>query len=339
MGVTLHHRAEAVVEVEQLVSVHVPHARALPALEVDRPGIAELVRRGDAADEAPRRALVEAPRALGALVQPFRLALGQLPDAGAVDLDVGGCGHGGGLLGRGTSDSRVSVGTASLAVGVAPPRDAVPRRRAAACEEEPLTRFGVTPITLTGDERERRRRPGRERARPPPHRRLQRLVGAERPRERRERAPPRGARDRALGLPRRRRPLRRDRVGARVAPTAPCDAGSTSSSTPSCPSRRRPSLRKRIIELEASVEARFSQHRGELDGRAVDDNEISQILRDSDDVEERREAWVASKTVGAARGGGRARARAAAQRGGPLARLPRLVRALGHDGRDGRGAS
>ena len=58
-------------------------------------------------------------------------------------------------------------------------------------------------------------------------------------------------------------------------------------------------LRTRIIELEASVEMRFSQHRGELAGRRVDDNEIKRILRDSDDVEERRAAWEASKTVGA----------------------------------------
>jgi len=58
-------------------------------------------------------------------------------------------------------------------------------------------------------------------------------------------------------------------------------------------------LRKRIIELEASVEARFSQHRGSIDGRSVDDNDIRRILRDSDDSEERRAAWVASKTVGA----------------------------------------
>jgi len=58
-------------------------------------------------------------------------------------------------------------------------------------------------------------------------------------------------------------------------------------------------LRKRIIELEASVETRFSQHRGEIDGRAVNNNEIRRILRDSNDGEERREAWLASKTVGA----------------------------------------
>jgi peptidyl-dipeptidase A len=59
-------------------------------------------------------------------------------------------------------------------------------------------------------------------------------------------------------------------------------------------------IRHRIVELEASVEARFAQHRGEVRGRLVDDNEIKRILRASDDVDERREAWEASKTVGAA---------------------------------------
>ena len=59
-------------------------------------------------------------------------------------------------------------------------------------------------------------------------------------------------------------------------------------------------IRHRIVELEASVESRFAQHRGEVDGRAVDDNEIKRILRESDDEAERRAAWEASKTVGAA---------------------------------------
>jgi peptidyl-dipeptidase A len=58
-------------------------------------------------------------------------------------------------------------------------------------------------------------------------------------------------------------------------------------------------LRSRIIGLEASVEMRFAQHRGDIEGRRVDDNEIKQILRESDDVGERRAAWEASKTVGA----------------------------------------
>jgi peptidyl-dipeptidase A len=59
------------------------------------------------------------------------------------------------------------------------------------------------------------------------------------------------------------------------------------------------SLRRRIVDLEADVEARFARHRGVVRDREVDDNEIKQVLRESDDAEERREAWEASKTVGA----------------------------------------
>jgi peptidyl-dipeptidase A len=58
-------------------------------------------------------------------------------------------------------------------------------------------------------------------------------------------------------------------------------------------------LRTRIVQLEAEVEATFNAFRGELDGRPVDDNEILKILRGSDDSEERRRAWEASKQVGA----------------------------------------
>jgi peptidyl-dipeptidase A len=60
------------------------------------------------------------------------------------------------------------------------------------------------------------------------------------------------------------------------------------------------SLREPIVELEAAVQARFSRHRGVVAGEEVEDVEIKRILRESDDVEERREAWEASKTVGAA---------------------------------------
>ena len=60
------------------------------------------------------------------------------------------------------------------------------------------------------------------------------------------------------------------------------------------------SLRARIVELEAAVETRFSRHRGIVGGREVDDNEIKRVLRESDDPAERREAWEASKTAGAA---------------------------------------
>ena len=58
-------------------------------------------------------------------------------------------------------------------------------------------------------------------------------------------------------------------------------------------------LRRRIVELEASVESRFVAHRGVVGGREVTDNEIKELLRTSDDPVERREAWAASKTVGA----------------------------------------
>ena len=59
-------------------------------------------------------------------------------------------------------------------------------------------------------------------------------------------------------------------------------------------------LRTRIIELEAAVDRVFSTHRGVVAGRRVDNNDILEILRDSDDGAERREAWEASKTIGAA---------------------------------------
>ena len=58
-------------------------------------------------------------------------------------------------------------------------------------------------------------------------------------------------------------------------------------------------LRARIVELESSVDMRFSRHRGVVRGAEVGDTEIKRILRQSDDPAERREAWEASKTVGA----------------------------------------
>ena len=58
-------------------------------------------------------------------------------------------------------------------------------------------------------------------------------------------------------------------------------------------------LRERIVELEASVAARYSRHRGVVGGEEVDDVAIKKTLRESDDPAQRREAWEASKTVGA----------------------------------------
>jgi peptidyl-dipeptidase A len=59
-------------------------------------------------------------------------------------------------------------------------------------------------------------------------------------------------------------------------------------------------LRRQLVELETKIESTFVNHRGEIDGRRVNDNDIEQVLVGSDDSEERRKAWAASKTVGAA---------------------------------------
>jgi peptidyl-dipeptidase A len=59
------------------------------------------------------------------------------------------------------------------------------------------------------------------------------------------------------------------------------------------------SMRRRLVELETAVEAKFTSFRGELDGSRVDDNAILEILRTSDDSDLRRRAWQASKQVGA----------------------------------------
>ena len=57
--------------------------------------------------------------------------------------------------------------------------------------------------------------------------------------------------------------------------------------------------RERIVSLSSSVESDFASFRPVLDGRKVSDNEIEEVLRSSDDNDERREAWEASKEVGA----------------------------------------
>ncbi|HEY7876132.1 MAG TPA: M2 family metallopeptidase, partial [Actinomycetota bacterium] len=56
--------------------------------------------------------------------------------------------------------------------------------------------------------------------------------------------------------------------------------------------------RARMVELSSSVEGDFAAFRPEVDGRRVNDNDILDILRDSDDDGRRREAWCASKEIG-----------------------------------------
>src|SRR5581483_7146499 len=93
MAVALDHRAEAVVEIDVLRPVDVPDARAPAVGQVDRPWVAVLVRRRDAARERPARPLVERARAGRPLVEPALLPLGQLRDAGSVELDGRALGH------------------------------------------------------------------------------------------------------------------------------------------------------------------------------------------------------------------------------------------------------
>jgi peptidyl-dipeptidase A len=57
-------------------------------------------------------------------------------------------------------------------------------------------------------------------------------------------------------------------------------------------------LRRDIVELETRVESVFNNFRGTINGDRVDDNSIAEILRSSDDADERRAAWEASKQIG-----------------------------------------
>lgn len=56
---------------------------------------------------------------------------------------------------------------------------------------------------------------------------------------------------------------------------------------------------ERMVQLEKKLESRFNNYRAELDGRRVGDNELREILHDSQDVALRRRAWEASKQIGA----------------------------------------
>jgi len=57
-------------------------------------------------------------------------------------------------------------------------------------------------------------------------------------------------------------------------------------------------VRRELVALETKVESTFNNFRGTIDGRRVDDNEILEVLRTSDDGPERRKAWEAAKSIG-----------------------------------------
>ena len=62
-------------------------------------------------------------------------------------------------------------------------------------------------------------------------------------------------------------------------------------------------LRSELVEVSTAVESTFANHRPEVDGRRLSENEIDEILRTSSDEQLRRRAWVASKEIGRAVGG------------------------------------
>ena len=59
-----------------------------------------------------------------------------------------------------------------------------------------------------------------------------------------------------------------------------------------------PDVLERIENLEAKANATYSNHRARVGDEEVGENEVREILRASEDVALRREAWEASKTVG-----------------------------------------
>ncbi len=56
--------------------------------------------------------------------------------------------------------------------------------------------------------------------------------------------------------------------------------------------------RELLVQTSTAVESTFATHRAEVDGKRLSDNEVDEILRTEDDVELRRRAWEASKTIG-----------------------------------------
>jgi peptidyl-dipeptidase A len=59
-----------------------------------------------------------------------------------------------------------------------------------------------------------------------------------------------------------------------------------------------PELIGRMVKLEKSLESRFNNFRATLDGDRVTDNQLHDVLRDSDDSARRRRAWEAAKQIG-----------------------------------------
>lgn len=60
-----------------------------------------------------------------------------------------------------------------------------------------------------------------------------------------------------------------------------------------------PDLRRALVGLETSVDARYTAFRADLGGTPMDDNALLEVLRTSGDSSDRRDAWAAGKQIGA----------------------------------------
>ena len=58
------------------------------------------------------------------------------------------------------------------------------------------------------------------------------------------------------------------------------------------------SIREQVVAVSSAVESEFASFRPEVDGKRVSDNDILDLLNDSDDDAQRRRAWEASKEIG-----------------------------------------
>lgn len=56
---------------------------------------------------------------------------------------------------------------------------------------------------------------------------------------------------------------------------------------------------EQIVQLETDIEAQFNRFRATLNGRSVSDNQLREVLRNSNSSDECRAAWEASKQIGA----------------------------------------
>lgn len=58
--------------------------------------------------------------------------------------------------------------------------------------------------------------------------------------------------------------------------------------------------REQIVALSTQIESEFASFRAEVDGRSLNDNDIDEVLKVSNDTHERKRVWLGSKQVGAA---------------------------------------